>query len=240
MFQLDVSLQCNSLPTNGLLLLKPLSRVRERCMALRLLSTATLTGVAVHQRWHYYPVRTVATELTTSLVRTVTETVLHSNAILGVGHQLFYLGGVLLVLDWGPSLLSCVRLPGRLVLDCFYLLLVTCTILLGVWARFCDYVSSGGWLVFSPFGRTEHQRLTFALMAAPAADATQSAPLSSCPGLPTTTRCTREDGGDWMWAVVLPADGQVSPLVVVGGNTRRAGHGIPAAQVNWLQRSPCS
>ena len=52
------------------------------------------------------------------------------------------------------------------------------------------------------------------------------------------TRTTSEDGGEWIWAVVLPVAGHMSASVMVGAASRRPPHGVGADAVNWVCTPP--
>ena len=225
-------------------------------MALRVATSASLTGlagIAVREGWKQLLAKAIVTEVSSRVESAITEVVGIESSDLRICGHIFWVGGGILLLEWSPLILKCVRL---LVGSLIYIL----ASLLAVWCWLC---SLSTWLIISSLRcaslscstnrRAERGALTcdgMALVAAGAAGhnfqigsfAVVSRPpnydeiwvAGHGPGQGEVLgRTTTDDGADWKWVVVQPVAGQMmSPTLV--GDGRRPPHGVQAAHVNWI------
>ena len=193
-------------------------------------------------------------EVATAVARSLLQTDSDEFFLLGSAKHLFYFGGIVLLLEWLPLLYRCIRAVGIAALRTLYLLVLCYEIVVNLCFRLGAYCIDLLVLPCTPVWRTEQRALTCASMAAGGAGPFQIGTFAVVARPPhhdevfvvghgpgpgeVLARTTTEDGSDWMWAVVLPVAGQMSPSVVVGGNARRPPHGIAAGQINWVCTPP--
>ena len=108
----------------------------NRLMSLRVVSAAAvsgLTGFAVHHNWRLWVAQGVAREVVSFIGHQVLDSEGASDVLWQGVRKLFLVGGVLLLLEWIPLIVLCLRLVGYLFLEGSYLVLSWGTVLVHFW-----------------------------------------------------------------------------------------------------------
>eukprot|EP00439_Symbiodinium_sp_Y106_P032441 s2228_g3.t2 len=219
------------------------------------IAVTAVTGALVHQGWQYYVTRRVGSAVVDLVIQAgqyaLQEDSVRANLIESF-KNLFYLGGFVLLLEWGPLVVRLVHSLSRV------LLFLVCGAV-----ELLETAVEGYWhhrrvLERAGIHRTELLELTCDRMAALVAAGGNPFPVGSFavvsrppvfdevwvaaqgPGAgEILARTTNEDGSDWVWVVVQPVGGQMLAPTLVGDN-RRPPHGVPANSVNWVCVPPNS